>query len=96
MTPEQPLKEGCKIQMDRWIPNILKKKFGEEPVLIMPDQTKPFQIKTNASKYASRAVLTQTNMNNEWHLIAFLSKTFTETEETMMSMTGNCWQLSGP
>ena len=59
---------------------ILKKKFSEEPVLMMPDQTKPFQIKTNASKYASGAVLKQTNMNGKWHPIAFLSKTFTETE----------------
>ena len=46
----------------------------------MPDQTKPFQIETNALKYATGAVLTQTDMNSEWHPIAFLSKTFTETE----------------
>ena len=46
----------------------------------MPDQTKPFQIKTDTSKYASGAVLTQTNMNSEQHPIAFLSKTFTGTE----------------
>ena len=59
---------------------ILKKKFSEEPVLIMPDQTKPFQIKTDASKYASGAVLTQTDMNSEQHPIAFLSKNFTEME----------------
>ena len=59
---------------------ILKKKFSEEPVLIMPDQTKLFHIKTDASKYALGAVLTQTNMNGEQHPIAYLSKTFTETE----------------
>ena len=29
----------------------LKKRFTEEPVLMMPDQTKPFQIETDASKY---------------------------------------------
>ena len=46
----------------------------------MPDQTKPFQIETDASKYASGAVLTQTNMNGKQHPIAYLSKTFTETE----------------
>ena len=56
----------------------LKKKLSEEPVLMMPDQTKPFQIETNAFKYASGAVLTQTNMNSKQHPIAFLSKTFTE------------------
>ena len=37
----------------------LKKCFTEEPVLIMPDHTKPFQIESDASKYASGAVLSQ-------------------------------------
>ena len=36
----------------------LKKQFTEEPVLMMPDHTKPFQIETDASKYATGAVLT--------------------------------------
>ena len=35
----------------------LKKQFTGEPVLMMPDQTRPFQIKTDASKYAAGAVL---------------------------------------
>jgi hypothetical protein len=39
--------------------NLLKKKFTEEPVLMMPDPDRPFQIKADASKYASGAVLTQ-------------------------------------
>jgi hypothetical protein len=43
----------------------LKKRFMEEPVLIMPDQNKPFQIKCDASKYTSRAVLTQLDGNGE-------------------------------
>ena len=41
----------------------LKKRFMEEPVLMMPDQTKPFQIECDASKYASGAVLTQIDGN---------------------------------
>ena len=36
----------------------LKKQFTEEPVLMIPDQTRPFQIETDASKYATGAVLT--------------------------------------
>ena len=36
----------------------LKKRFTEEPVLMMPDHTRPFQIETDASKYATGAVLT--------------------------------------
>jgi len=41
----------------------LKKKFTEEPVLRMPDSTQPFQIECDASKYASGAILTQTDSN---------------------------------
>ena len=48
---------------------------------MMPDQTKPFQIKSDASKYASGAVLTQLDSNGNWHPVAFLSKTFNETEK---------------
>ena len=58
----------------------LKRRFTEEPVLIMPDQTKPFQIECDASKYASGAVLTQNNGNGNRHPCAFISKTFSETE----------------
>jgi hypothetical protein len=58
----------------------LKKRFTEEPVLIMPDQTKPFQIKSDASKYASGAVLTQLDSNGDRHPCAFISKTFSPTE----------------
>ena len=47
---------------------------------MMPDQTKPFQIECNTSKYASGVVLTQLDSNRDRHLVVFLSKTFTETE----------------
>ena len=43
----------------------MKKRFMEEPVLIMPDQTKPFQIECDASKWASGAVLTQLDINGD-------------------------------
>jgi RNase H-like domain found in reverse transcriptase len=58
----------------------LKRRFLQEPMLMMPDHSKPFQIKSDASKYASRAVLTQTDINGDRHPVAFLSKTFTDTE----------------
>jgi hypothetical protein len=58
----------------------MKKRFTEEPVLLMPDQSKPIQIKSDASKVATGAVLTQLDLNGNWHPIAFLSKTFSETE----------------
>jgi RNase H-like domain found in reverse transcriptase/Reverse transcriptase (RNA-dependent DNA polymerase) len=59
----------------------LKGQFLQEAVLMMPDHSKPFQIESDASKYASGAVLTQMNINGDRHLVAFLSKTFTDTEQ---------------
>lgn len=47
---------------------------------MMPDQTKPFQIESDASKYATRAVLTQLDSNGDRHPISFISKTLSPTE----------------
>jgi len=58
----------------------LKRRFTEEPVLMMPDQTRPFQIECDASKYASGAVLTQLDTNGQRHPCAFISKTFSPTK----------------
>ena len=46
----------------------MKKHFTEEPVLMMPDQTKP-------------AVLTQLDINGDRHPCAFISQTFSPTEQ---------------
>jgi hypothetical protein len=58
----------------------MKKQFMEELVLLMPDQSKPFQIEYEASKVATGVVLTQLDSNGDRHPVAFLSKTFSETE----------------
>ena len=58
----------------------LKKRFTEEPVLMMPDQTWPFQIETDALKYATGAVLTQLDLNGDRHPISFISKTLSPAE----------------
>jgi hypothetical protein len=58
----------------------LKGQFLQEPVLMMPDHLKPFQIESDTSKYASEVVLTQTDINGDRHPVAFLSKTFTDIE----------------
>jgi len=69
-----------------WTPEVqkafdeLKKIFTEEPILMMPDTTKPFQIECDASKYASGAVLSQLDINGDRHPCAFISKTFSPTE----------------
>ena len=60
--------------------DILKKKFTEEPVLMMPDHSKPFQIESDTLKVATGAVLTQLDSNGDRHPCAFLSKTLSPTE----------------
>ena len=60
--------------------NDLKTRFTSEPVLVMLDQTKPFQIECDTSKYASGAVLTQLDSNGDRHPCAFISKTFSPAE----------------
>ena len=75
-----------KDQKFEWTPDCqkafeeLKKRFTEEPVLTMPDHTKPFQIECDASKYASGAVLTQLDSNGDRHPCAYISRTFSPTE----------------
>ena len=54
----------------------LKNAFLEELVLLSIDQTKPFQIESNASKYATGAILQQKGKNNKWHPVVYSSKTF--------------------
>ena len=67
----------------------LKKKFTEEPVLMMPNQLKPFQIEANASKFATGAVLTQMDSNGDYHPVAFISRTLSSIEKTMRSIIEN-------
>jgi RNase H-like domain found in reverse transcriptase/Reverse transcriptase (RNA-dependent DNA polymerase) len=75
----------------------MKKRSMEEPVLLMPNQSKPFQIESDASKVATGAVLTQLNSNGNWHPVAFLSKTFSETERKYkiydQELLGIIWAL---
>ena len=59
----------------------LKRCFTKEPMLLMPDHSKPFQIESDASKVATGAILTQTNLNGDRHPVAFLSQTFTDMEQ---------------
>ena len=58
----------------------LKQRFTKEPVLAMPDQNRPFQIETDASKYTTGAVLTQLDSNGNRHPVSFLSKTLSPAE----------------
>ena len=58
----------------------LKKLFLSRPVLHLPDFAKPFAIATDALKYASGAILLQTDTNGDWHPCSYLSQSFIPTE----------------
>ncbi len=57
----------------------LKKRFTTAPVLKMPNPEKQYRLECDASNYATGAVLSQ-EYNGNWHPIAFMSKSFNETE----------------
>ena len=59
---------------------MLKKKRVRNTVFLMPDQLKPFQIKSDASTVATGAVLTQLDLNGDQHPVAFMSKMFMDTK----------------
>jgi hypothetical protein len=52
----------------------LKARFTSLPILILPDPTKPYRIKCNASDYTTGAILSQQDNNSKWHPVAYLSK----------------------
>ena len=60
--------------------NDLKRRFTTKPVLIMPNQSKPFWVESDASKYATGAVLMQKDSNGDLHPCSFISQTFTSAE----------------
>ena len=53
----------------------------KEPVLQLPNLTKPFAIATDASKHASGGVLLKKDMNGEWHPCSYLSQSFGPAEQ---------------
>jgi hypothetical protein len=58
----------------------LKQAFVSEPVLLMPDNDKPFKVEVDASDYATGGILMQTGNDEKWHPVAYLSKSLSETE----------------
>jgi RNase H-like domain found in reverse transcriptase len=65
--------EQCQESFDQ-----LKKRFTEEPVLMMLDHSKPFQIQVNSLLFATGGILTQMNTNRDRHPCAYLSKSLTK------------------
>ena len=58
----------------------LKERFLEEPILKMPDPDKQFIVETDASKWATGAVLKQIGDDGEFHPCGFISHTLTPAE----------------
>jgi RNase H-like domain found in reverse transcriptase len=65
--------EECQESFDQ-----LKKWFTEEPVLMMPDHLKPFQIQVDSLLFATGGILTQMDTNENRHPCAYLSKSLTK------------------
>jgi len=58
----------------------LKEQFTKEPVLAAPDLDKKLRVEVDASDYAMGGVLLMKVENGRWKLVAFLSKSLTETK----------------
>jgi RNase H-like domain found in reverse transcriptase/Reverse transcriptase (RNA-dependent DNA polymerase) len=65
--------EECQESFDQ-----LKKQFTEEPVLMMPDHLKPFQIQVDSSLFATEGILSQMDTNGDRHPCAYFSKSLTK------------------
>ena len=58
----------------------IKRKVSKMPVLTLPNPDKPFLLATDASKFASGAVLMQKDLNGDWHPCGFYSQSFSGAE----------------
>ena len=58
----------------------LKHLFLLKPVLHLPNLSTPFAVATDTSKYASGAILLQTDPNGDWHPCSYLSQLFSPAE----------------
>ena len=58
----------------------LKHAFTSAPILQLPNDTAPFRLETDASDFATGAVLEQLRSDNLWHPVAFYSKSLNEHE----------------
>ena len=59
----------------------LKAKITSTPVLLAPDDSKPYRVEADSSDFATGAVLSQQSSgDSKWHPIAFLSKSLNAVE----------------
>ena len=55
--------------------------FTEKPVLSMVDTTKELRVESDASDYATGAILSMKDDNGKWHPCAYLSKGLNDVEQ---------------
>jgi len=60
--------------------NSLKKAITSTPILIFPDENKPYILEADSSNYATGGVLSQEGDDGKFHPVAFLSKSLSEVE----------------
>src|SRR5258708_8000284 len=58
----------------------LKSTITSAPTLAFPSKSGPFHLECNASNFAMGAVLSQQQEDGLFHLIGFMSKSFSDTE----------------
>ena len=59
----------------------LQNRITSTPILTLPDNSRPYRIEADSSDFATRAVLSQQNPeDNKWHPVAFLSKSLSPVE----------------
>jgi len=64
------------------------------PILVQPDQDMQFWIETDASRYATGAVLSQLCKDDKCHPVGFKSEASQTLRETTRSMTKSSYQSS--
>ena len=86
---EKPLNNLTKANTQwSWTPDGLEQAAFDElkclitstPILVLPDQPKHFRLETDASAYATGAVLSQLCDDGKWRPIGFVSKSLSDTE----------------
>jgi len=60
--------------------NELKRIFTSKLVLAAPDLDKEFRVEADASNYATGGVLSMKCLDEKWRLVAFISKSLSDTE----------------
>ena len=84
----QPLLDLTKADsVFKWSPeeksafDTLKDRITLAPILALPDNSRPYRVEADSSDFATGAVLSQQNLEDEkWHPVAFLSKSLSPVE----------------